>query len=293
MSVFGLVNLEVEKQGKLQAEEMKMDIIFENIAMNFENLGIAGSIFQGIINSVGTFLFDSIKPFILKEVNHNIRGDVNKQISELPQTFPNSISPFDQIVSEGRKMVRKKNYDPFKIPDYNHTFGMLSVQMTHTWLLGLSSFYRVGNITLEIRNRTLKAILEVGTQKLEGVSHWEVSIGAVMLARAGTLNFTIDYFNVGVIVSQTLDTRNHPVLDDIQLEMGNIQVRCDGAGTLDYLVEFGVNVLPNLLRLKIMDALESPLKKYVQEQLSAINVEQVIKEKLPEIEAAQKKGFGF
>lgn len=283
----------MEKQGKLQAEEMKMDIIFENIAMNFENLGFAGSIFQGIINSVGTFLFDSIKPFILKEVNHNIRGDVNKQISELPQTFPNSISPFDQIVSEGRKMVRRKNYDPFKIPDYNHTFGMLSVQMTHTWLLGLSSFYRVGNVTLEIRNRTLKAILEVGTQKLEGVSHWEVSVGAGMLARAGTLNFTIDYFNVGVTLSQTLDTRNHPVLEDIQLEMGNIQVRCDGAGTLDYLVEFGVNVLPNLLRLKIMDALESPLKKYIQEQLSAINVEQVIKEKLPEIEAAQENGFNF
>lgn len=290
--VEGIAKLEVEKDGKLKAQEMKMDITFENIAMNFENLGFAGSVFQGIINSVGTFLFDSIKPFILSEINNNIRGDINKQISTLPQTFPNSISPFDQIVAEGRKVVRERKYDPYYVPDYNHTIGLFNVYMTHTWLTGLSSFYRVGNVTFEIRNHTLSAGVDVGTQKLEGKSHWEITIGGGMISRAGTLSFTIDYFNVQTVLSQTLDTRNHPVLEDIQLEMGNIQVRCNGAGTIDYIIEFGVNVFPNLLRYQIMDAIESPIKKYIQEQLNRVNVEEVIKEKLPEIDAA-KDGFKF
>lgn len=249
--VKGIARLEVEKDGKLRAQEMNMDISFENIAMNFENLGFAGNIFQGIINSVGTFLFDSIKPFILNEVNHNIRGDINKQMEALPQTFPNSISPLDQLVAEGRKLVRNNNYDPYRIPNYNKTFGLVTIHMTHTWLTGLSSFYREGNVTFQIRNNTLQAGMDVGTQKLMGTSHWEISLGAGMLSRAGSLNFTIDYFNVGVVLSQTLDTRNSPVLEDIQLEMGNIQVRCHGAGTLDYLLEFGINVLPNLLRYVI------------------------------------------
>lgn len=42
-----------------------------------------------------------------------------------------------------------------------------------------------------------------------------------------------------------------------------------------------------------MDALESPLKKYVQEELNRINVEERIKEALPQIEAAQENGFQF
>lgn len=289
--VEGVAKLEVERDGQLQAQEMKMDITFQNIAMNFENLGFAGNLFQNIINSVGTFLFDSIKPFILNEINNNVRGDVNKKISAMPQRFPNSISPFDQMVAEARKVVRQKGYDPFKVPDYNHTFGLASVHMTHTWVTGLSSFYRVGNITFEIRNRTFFAGLDVGTQELEGMSLWEVTLGGGMMSRAGKLKFTIDYFHVEVFLSQTLDIRNKPVINDIQLDLGNIQIRCDGAGTLDYLIEFGVNVLPNLLRYQIMDALEGPTKKYIQAQLNMVNLEEEINNNLEKIDEAQENEF--
>lgn len=93
------------------------------------------------------------------------------------------------------------------------------------------------------------------------------------------------------MVSQSLDTRNSPELEDIQLELGNIQVRCNGAGTLDYVVEAAVNVLPNILRYQIMDALESPIKMRVQEELNAINVEQLIEENLATLDEQQKNGF--
>lgn len=89
---------------------------------------------------------------------------------------------------------------------------------------------------------------------------------------------------VGITLAQSLDTRNSPQLDDLQLELGNIQVRFDGAGTLDYVVEFFINILPNLLRYQIMDALESPLKMRIQEELNAINVEEFIHENLPKID---------
>lgn len=61
-----------------------------------------------------------------------------------------------------------------------------------------------------------------------------------------------------VKLSQAMDTRKRPEIDDIQLDLGNIQVRFDGAGTMDYIIEAGVNILPNLLRYQIMDALENP-----------------------------------
>lgn len=77
-------------------------------------------------------------------------------------------------------------------------------------------------------------------------------------------------------------------MDDIQIELGNIQVRFDGLGTTDYLVELGINVLPNLLRYQIMDALEKPVKLRIQEVLKTVNVENVIKENRDKID---KEGF--
>lgn len=67
-------------------------------------------------------------------------------------------------------------------------------------------------------------------------------------------------------------------------------MRCDGAGTIDYVTEFIVNVLPNLLRYQIMDAIENPLKIRIQEVMNSIDVEKNIKEKVPQF---QKMGFNM
>lgn len=83
--------------------------------MHFENLGFMGSLFQGIINSVGSFLFESIKPLILGQVNTNARGTINKQVMELPLRFPNSIPPLDMAVATARHYVRDMGYDPYKV----------------------------------------------------------------------------------------------------------------------------------------------------------------------------------
>ena len=81
------------------------------------------------------------------------RGEVNKQISQLPQYFPNSISPFDMAVAEARKQVSQMGYDPYNLKDYSQSVGVLTVTLSHTWITGLASFYRMGNITITMENR--------------------------------------------------------------------------------------------------------------------------------------------
>lgn len=82
---------------------------------------------------------------------------MNKQISQLPQYFPNSISPFDMAVAEARKQVSDMGYDPYRIKDYSQSGGIFTVTSTHTWLTGLASFYRMGNITLTMENGTVNS----------------------------------------------------------------------------------------------------------------------------------------
>ncbi|KAJ8964503.1 hypothetical protein NQ314_004791 [Rhamnusium bicolor] len=163
--VVAIATLKVERNGQLEAQEMDMDIKFKDIAMDFKGLGFFANMFQGVMNSVGTFVFDSIKPFILSEANTNIRKDVNKEVRKFPQKFPNSISPFDQLVGELRRTVRNKGYDPYKVADYNNSVGVFDVFLTHTWLYGLSSFHRTKDIKFEVRNNTVHTLVEVGTQR--------------------------------------------------------------------------------------------------------------------------------
>lgn len=114
------------------------------------------------------------------------------------------------------------------------------------------------------------------------------------MSRGGQASFTLQHLKVFVAVEQPLDIRNKPKIRDLQIELGNIQVRCDGAGTLDYVVEFVVNILPNLLRYQIMDAIENPLKVRIQEEINKYDVEKVLKEYLPKFEQlGLKMDFDF
>ncbi|XP_057323669.1 uncharacterized protein LOC130666574 [Microplitis mediator] len=289
VNVQALAKLQVGPDGKLNAQDIDMDLTFSNIDLDFQNLGFLGSVFQSVVNSVGVFIFDSVKPFILKEVNTNIRGELNKQISQLPQYFPNSISPFDMAVAEARKQVSDMGYDPYRIKDYSQSVGIFTVMSSHTWLTGLASFYRMGNITLTMENGTVYAMMDVGTQEIEGKSHWEMGLIGGYLSRAGTVSFTVQYLRVQIKLSQPVDTRKRASLEELNFELGNIQTRVHGAGTLDYIIEAGVNILPNLLRYQIMDAIEGPVKRRLQDELDKVDVEKLINDKIPEIE--EKIGF--
>lgn len=292
LSITARANLAVEHNGKLQAQDMSMDIGFNHIGMNFENLGFFGAMFQGMVNSVGTFLFDSIKPFILKEAYSKMRTEINTQLDEVAgdMEFPNSISPLDMVIADLRKKVQK-THDPWHVNDYNSTIGVFHVKLSPTWLFGISSFHRVGNITMRMENNTLIADIELGTQKLEGITNWDISAIGGIMSRAGTASFSVEYLSARIILAQPLDTRKRPELRDVDLEVGNIQVRFNGAGTLDYVIEFAVNVLPNLLRYQIVDAGEGLVQNKIQEYLNKVNVEEIIKDKLPELDQMQETGF--
>lgn len=59
------------------------------------------------------------------------------------------------MIGEGRRKVREMGFDPLIVRNYNHSVGLFSVQLTNTWVHGVSSFYRVGNLTLGLENNTI------------------------------------------------------------------------------------------------------------------------------------------
>lgn len=58
-----------------------------------------GSIFQSLMNSAPTVVFDTIKPLLLSEAYAQIRQEIDLNIEKLSgdHRFPNSISPLDMV----------------------------------------------------------------------------------------------------------------------------------------------------------------------------------------------------
>lgn len=66
--------------------------------------------------------------------------------------------------------------------------------------------------------------LNLGTQQIMGATDWEVSLSRGIITRTGHIKFDVEYIRAIFNISQTLDTRNRPQINDFQLEIGNIQV---------------------------------------------------------------------
>lgn len=98
------------------------------------------------------------------------------------------------------------------------------MKMTNTWITGVSSFYRVGDIVVGVDNLTISIGMQIGTQQIQGASAWEVKFGSGMITRSGDIQFTIDHIKALFEITQSLDIRKRPEIKDLQLELGNIQV---------------------------------------------------------------------
>lgn len=147
----------VERDGKIRTQDISIDLSFSKLESDFKNLGFMGSIFQGIINGAPNLVFDSMKPFMLKEAYSKLRTEVDSKVKELMGDYrlPNSISPLDMAIGEARRRVREMGFDPLIVGSYNHTIGLFSVQLKNTWIKGVSGFHRVGDLLLGLENNTV------------------------------------------------------------------------------------------------------------------------------------------
>lgn len=292
LTIIARANLGVQRDGKLRTQDIIMELDHQSIDVNVENLD---PLLAGIIKGAGNFIFDTAKPQMLQDAYTNARTAIDTELEKTAEDmqFPNSLPPLDMILIDVGKRIRKLGLDPYRIKDYvnNDTMSFVSIALYDTWITGISTVHRLRDITIKVANGT--AIIDFGlaTGTIEGSTHWDVSIGKIM-SSTGKASFTVEHVSIRLIISQPLDIRTKPKLEDLQIDIGNLQMRSDGAGTMDYILEFTVNIVPNILRYQIVDALGWPLRSKIQEELDKMNVEEMIKQELiPRIVEMEKSGF--
>lgn len=275
-----------DEQGNLQAAEMEMDMRFKDCELDFKNLGFTASLFQGIISSVGSVMFDGIKPFIINEVNTNLRTDVNAQVRAITSKLPKMKAPVpDLAIAESRSYVRRMGLDPYRVAGRYVKEGPLNFTVHELTIAGLSNFRRVGDIGLQVNGPVVQITVHVITGAISGTLRWKYQLGLIRsFERSGVSNFTVDHVQVRAVVNQSLDIRNKPTLDQLDIEVGKTAVQMDRQEPMDYVIEIAVNSLPTLLRHVIVDVLEEPIKMKVQTLLDEVQVEKLVEDRLPELD---------
>ena len=95
---------------------------------------------------MGTFIFDSIKPIILNEINDKVQTRLNTQMKELEQYLPDSIPPLDMAMALVRTQIQDLEMDPFNIPETNLVLKSgVGVKLYNGTIYGLSSIHRSVN----------------------------------------------------------------------------------------------------------------------------------------------------
>lgn len=278
--------LKPDEEGNLQASEMDMDMRFRDCVLDFKNLGLTASMFQGVISSLGSVMFEGIKPFIINEVNTNMKTDVNAQVRAVTSKLPKLKVPvLDLAMAEGRLYVKRMGFDPYHIAGRYIKEGPLNFTISELTISGLSNFHRVGDVGLQVRDHVLQMTVRVITDAVNGSLRWQYQLGLTKtFGRTGVSNFSVEHIQIRAIVNQTLDVRNKPVLDKLDIEVGKITVRMDRREPLDYVIEIAVNSLPSLLRHIIVDVLEEPIKMKIQTMLDDVQVEKLVEDRLPELD---------
>ncbi|KAF0306804.1 hypothetical protein FJT64_021768 [Amphibalanus amphitrite] len=275
--------LEVSTNGTVQLNDVTTDVGFGDIDVVFHNLGGLGYIIQGAVNMMGTFLFDAIKPLTLDKVNEALAKNVNEQLRALNEEilFSDSIPVLDVAVLQVRKMIRDEGYDPLELPSVERSNSMgVQITLTEGSLTGLSTVHRTGEISVGMQEYTAKTTVALGTQRITGRYHWRVSAFG-FLERNGFIRFSVDSLKLRARLAQPLNLSQKPRIEDLDIDLGTLTLRSEGAGSLDYAFELGVNSFPNLFKNIVIDAIERPLMWVIGSQLQELDMEQLVLDNIP------------
>jgi len=115
-----------------------------------------------------------------------------------------------------------------------------------------------------------------------GKYRWTLNVIRDFYSISGEMEFNLEYITASVKVGQPANLDELVKIDELDLEIGNIAVLSDGTGTLDYAIEAFINIVPNLLRKPIIDALEDPIREMIQDEVrKALHIEAEIEKRLP------------
>jgi len=272
----GIVKLDVDQNGFLQITDNTVDLTYKNMKLDLENGGVLLSMLSAAINTIGGLIFNAIKPVILGPVSNEGIPKINALLKKQNLTFPNSIPVVDSAFA---KMKLEKVPKDLPLEDITvGSYESVQLKLTDGHVTGLQTIHRSGPLSIEYSNHTIHLTLQVQAGRLAGSYKWNLPL--YFYEQSGMMSFTVEGADIFVRLSRPMNIDLPTTIEDLDIELGAVSMIFNGGWYLDYVVQFVANVVPNLLRGVIMDAVEYVIQSYAQRYLDELDLERIIFENL-------------
>jgi hypothetical protein len=113
----------------MKASEVDIDMTVEDVKLQFENLGFMTRVFQGILNLVGSSVFNTVRKKALSQLDGVIIEQLDAALKDIPCKFSPVTPPIDVALQHASRMAREMKFDPFKVPPQKLVAGAGTVKM--------------------------------------------------------------------------------------------------------------------------------------------------------------------
>ncbi|XP_042213294.1 uncharacterized protein LOC121860284 [Homarus americanus] len=197
-------------------------------------------------------------------------------------SFPDSISPLDYMMTKVRHKLRVLEKDPLQVDQVAVYLGFgVTLKVDDMVVVGMSTLHRTQEVYLKLVDNTIDVVIQVGTRGLQVTGDWWVPY---LPGVGGHLWAVVSSFSVTFELHQKVNFRSPPTLRTLDCHVGDMEVHSTGMGSLDYLVEASINILPNVFRNEILKQFEPQLWKMIQEQLTLVDLKKEILQQVVRID---------
>lgn len=297
----GTATISIIDMQMVQLTHFDIHILFSQIQLYLENIvggGNLGNIVNTVLNMLGKLLYDKFKDQLLPPLNNIIKKALNEQLAKIklsdliggishPPATPFSVSPVqdsvntyvDMLMENLRPYMRDNGMDPLSLPDMSTGFEKKiwfvtwrgGAGISQGVLRSLSTIHRTSNFQLLQTGNRLTVDGEVGVNRMYGsfkARAWFMSISI----NAG-IEISVDAIRVRARIHADIAEELKAMLDQFSItHVSNIGVKVSGLGPLNWILGPIATMVVNGSRTKIIQAIENPVKGYINEVLKKIKM---------------------
>ena len=132
-----------------QAADVDIDMTVEDVKLQFDNLGYMARMFQGILNLVGSSVFNTVRKKALSQLDQVLIEELDKVLKDIPCKFSPATPPIDVALQHASRMAKEMDFDPLRVPPQTLVAAAGSIKMNTSDMViyGLS---KVKTVTLKL-----------------------------------------------------------------------------------------------------------------------------------------------
>jgi len=186
----------------------------------------------------------------------------------------------DHMISQARPTLAEK--DPLTLPDARKGFEKMvlgirihgEAKIYDGFLAGIQTIHRTGDAEMTQSADMTKLVISahMGMTNLHG--HYRMHAKFMNLGPSGEISLKVSMVSTELRVNVDLSSgKPKATLEHFDINyIGKIELHFDGLGPLDWLINPLGGWIINLVKHKIADAVEGPLKKIIQSKMENVDI---------------------